>query len=269
MQADELNRFLGVAEEAADVARWQFVEGLGAAPALYKGCNDFATEVDLQIETTLRKHLTESTGIPVLGEEKGGRTLDDALWVVDPIDGTANFSSGNPNCAVLISLVVNDQPVVAVTDLPLLSMRLTAVEGSAVTLNGSALPRIDETDPASNQVGVGTVGTDDTSRVPPDSRLKLIKALEYSNMRPRISGSVGLDLAFVAQGIYEAAVSFSPFPWDNASGVLLARSAGAVVTDIDGEPWKLGSLGVIAGSPDVHADVLRTMKSIQRDAGRK
>lgn len=269
MQADELNRFLAVAEEAADIARQQFVEGLGSAPALYKSSNDFATEVDLQIETTLRKHLTESTGIPVLGEEKGGQKLSDALWVVDPIDGTANFSSGNPNCAVLISLVVDGQPVVSVTDVPMLNMRLSAIEGSALTLNGRQLPRIDEVEPVSNQVGVGTVGTDDTSRVPPDSRLKLIKALEYSNMRPRISGSVGLDLAFVAQGIYEATVSFSPFPWDNASGVLLARCAGAVVTDVDGKPWELGSLGVIAGSPEVHASVLRTMKSIQREAGRK
>lgn len=269
MQPDELNRFLAVAEEAADIAHRQFVEGIGAAPAMYKGANDFATEVDLQIEASLRAHLTESTGIPVLGEEKGGRNSGEALWVVDPIDGTANFSSGNPNCAVLISLVVDGQPVVSVTDVPMLNMRLTAVEGSSVTLNGTQLPRLDEAAPVSNQVGVGTVGTDDTSRVPPDSRLKLIKALEYSNMRPRISGSVGLDLAFVAQGIYEAAVSFSPFPWDNASGVLLARCAGAVVTDVDGEPWALGSLGVIAGSADVHASVLRTMKSIQREAGRK
>lgn len=269
MQADELNRFLGVAEEAADVARWQFVEGLGAAPALYKSTNDFATEVDLQIETTLRKHLVESTGIPVLGEEKGGQEQSRILWVVDPIDGTANFSSGNPNCAVLISLVVDEQPVVAVTDLPLLNMRLTAVEGARVTFNGTVLPRIDEVAPVSNQIGLGSVGMEDSDRVPPDSRLKLLKALQYEKMRPRISGSVGLDLAFVAQGIFEAAVSFSPFPWDNAAGVLLSRCAGAVVTDIDGEPWSLGSLGVIAGSPDVHETVLRTMKSIQRDAGRK
>lgn len=269
MQPDEMNRYLAVAEEAADIARGQFVEGIGAAPALYKGSNDFATEVDLQIETTLREHLTASTGIPVLGEEEGGQKIDSALWVVDPIDGTANFSSGNPNCAVLISLVVDGQPVASVTDVPMLNMRLTGVEGSPVTLNGAELPRISDVAPASNQVGVGAVGTDDSSRVPPDSRLRLIKALEYSNMRPRISGSVGLDLAFVAQGIYEAAVSFSPFPWDNASGVLLARCAGAVVTDVDGEPWSMGSLGVIAGSPEVHESVLRTMKAIQRDAGRK
>lgn len=268
MQPDELSTYLAVAEEAADIARQQFVEGIGAAPALHKGCNDFATEVDLQIETSLREHLTASTDFPVLGEEKGGQKLGDVLWVVDPIDGTANFSSGNPNCAVLISLVVDGQPVATVTDVPMLNMRLTGTDGSCVTLNGRQLPRITDVDPASNQVGVGAVGTDDSSRVPPDSRLRLIKALEYSNMRPRISGSVGLDLAFVAQGIYEAAVSFSPFPWDNASGVLLARCAGAVVTDVDGEPWQLGSLGVIAGSPAVHESVLRTMKSIQRD-GRK
>ena len=114
----------------------------------------------------------------------------------------------------------------------------------------------------SNQVGVGAVGADEGSRIPPDSRLRLIKALEYANMRPRISGSVGIDLAFVAQGVYKAAVSFSPHPWDNAAGVLLARCAGAVVTDIDGNEWELGSLGVIAGSPDIHESVLRTIKRI-------
>ena len=82
-------------------------------------------------------------------------------------------------------------------------------------------------------------------------------------MRPRISGSVGVDLAFVALGIYQAAVSFSPHIWDNAAGVLLARSAGAVVTDTEGGPWTLDSTGAIVGTPAAHATVLSTMLQVQ------
>lgn len=263
MGMDEMREYQRIAEDAADEARRMFVEGLGSAPALYKGSGDFATEVDLSIEALLREQLSLSTGIPVLGEEKGGVLRDDASWVVDPIDGTANFASGNPSCAILISLVVDNQPVVAVTDIPLLDMRLTARKGSQVSLNGRQLPQLTDTPIVSNQVGVGAVGSDDTSRIPPDSRLKLIKTLEYTNMRPRISGSVGIDLAFVAQGIYEAAVSFSPHPWDNAAGVLLARCAGAVVTDIEGEEWSLDSVGVIAGSAEAHETVLRTIRNVR------
>lgn len=262
MAKDEIREYLRIAEEAADEARRMFVDGLGSVPALYKDSGDFATEMDLHIEEMLRDQLIAATGIPVLGEEEGGVLRNDASWVVDPIDGTANYASGNPSCAILISLVVDKQPVVAVTDIPLLNMRLTAHHGSGVHLNGELLPPVNMAAHVSNQVGVGAVGSDEGSRIPPDSRLRLIKALEYANMRPRISGSVGIDLAFVAQGVYEAAVSFSPHPWDNAAGVLLARSAGAVVTDIDGNEWELGSLGVIAGSPDVHESVLRTIKSI-------
>lgn len=257
-----MNEYLRIAEEAADEARRLFVEGLGSAPALYKGSGDFATEVDLSIEAVLREQLSLSTGIPVLGEEEGGVLRSDASWVVDPIDGTANYASGNPNCAVLISLVVDRQPVVAVTDIPLLNVRLTTKTGTPVTLNGQPLPQMTAVELVGNQVGVGAVGSDDTNRIPPDSRLKLIKTLEYTNRRPRISGCVGIDLAYVAQGIYEAAVSFSPHPWDNSAGVLLARSAGATVTDLEGNPWSLDSVGVIAGAPAAHAVILDTIRSI-------
>lgn len=262
MAMDEMREYLRIAEEAADEARKMFVDGLGSLPALHKKDGDFATEMDLKIEAMLREHLALTTGIPVLGEEEGGVLRTDASWVVDPIDGTANYASGNPNCAVLISLVVDKQPELAVTDIPLMNMRLTARRGSGVFHNGDLLPPVTSIANVSNQVGVGAVGADEGSRIPPDSRLRLIKALEYANMRPRISGSVGIDLAFVAQGVYKAAVSFSPHPWDNAAGVLLARCAGAVVTDIDGNEWELGSLGVIAGSPDIHESVLRTIKRI-------
>lgn len=239
-----------------------FLDHVGAAPALMKGKGDFATEADLAIEALLRERLGGATGIPVYGEEGGGDFNAEACWVVDPIDGTSNYSSGNPNCAILVSLIRGGQPVMAFTEMPLLNLSVSAVEGQPVVCNGTALPPLGSGGAgthAAAQVGVGSVGSDDRVRFPASTRLALIGELAKTELRPRISGSVGVDLAFVALGIYRAAVSFSPHVWDNAAGVLIARSAGAAATDMDGRPWSPGSAGAIVGTPAAHETALRTM----------
>lgn len=253
--------YLAAARDAVAEARELFTSHLGAAPALVKGAGDFATAADLAIEELLRERLTAATGIDVYGEEHGGELNLDACWVADPIDGTSNYSSGNPNCAILVSLILDGQPAVAITDAPLLNMHIEAVAGGPVVCNGAALPPVGAATAAAAQVGVGSVGSADRQRVPAPARLELIGRLAETNLRPRISGSVGVDLAFVAQGIYRAAVSFSPHVWDNAAGVLLARSAGAVATDLDGNDWQVGSVGAIVGTREAHATVLSTMMS--------
>lgn len=259
----ELERYAAAARDAVAEAREVFIARRGAAPALMKGAGDFATDADLEIEALLRRRLTEATGIEVYGEEGGGDLNPRACWVVDPIDGTSNYSSGNPNCAILVSLLVNLQPVVAFTDMPLLGMQLETTAGAPVLLNGEALPRIGGETAAAAQVGVGSVGSDDRRRFPAEIRFALLQELAASDLRPRISGSVGVDLGFVATGIFEAAVSFSPHVWDNAAGVLLARNAGAVVTDAAGQAWTAGSVGAIVGTQRAHQTALSTMLRVQ------
>ncbi|QYH19518.1 inositol monophosphatase [Corynebacterium aquatimens] len=258
-----LSQYADVALAAVHEARGVFMERLGDAPALYKGKGDFATEADLEIERLLRARLGGETGIDVFGEEQGGEMNPQACWVVDPIDGTSNYSSGNPNCAILVSLILDGEPVLAVTDIPLLGMELHTVGDGPVLLNGEALPAIGQETSAAAQIGVGSVGSDDRQRFPASMRLDLVGALAKTELRPRISGSVGVDLAFVALGIYQAAVSFSPHIWDNAAGVLLGRNAGGVVTDVEGAPWQIGAAGAIAGTPAAHATALSTMLRVQ------
>ena len=93
----EPRELVAFAEAAVDQVEPIFRSGLGAQPARFKGQGDFATEVDLVIEQQLRDILTQMTGISVYGEESGGSVLD-TVWVVDPMDGTANYSAGNPGC---------------------------------------------------------------------------------------------------------------------------------------------------------------------------
>lgn len=264
-QPVDLQEILGVAQDAVDAAREIFVREVGAAPALFKGTGDFATAADIAVEELLRDRLTGGTGIEVYGEEQGGELDEQACWVVDPIDGTSNYSTGNPNCAILVSLLVDLQPVAAVVDAPLLNMRLTAVDGAPVHLNGQALPTVGESAVAPH-VGVGSLFSRDRRRMPSNQRIELAGELTRVGLRPRISGSVGIDLAFAAQGIYQASVSFSPHVWDNSAGVLLARSAGAVATAGDGTEWAPGKTGAVVGTPHAHAAVMEAMRTVRLEA---
>ena len=258
---------LQAAEAAVDAAREIFINELGAAPALTKGPGDFATAADLAVEELLRRELTTTTGIGVVGEEQGGQLSKRACWVVDPIDGTSNYSVGNPNCAILVSLLRHGQPVAAVVDAPLLGMRLTAIDGEPVHLNGRALPPVEAADAAVQHVGIGSLYSRDRDHLPSRQRVGLAHELTQAGLRPRISGSVGIDLAFAAQGIYQAAVSFSPHVWDNAAGILLARSAGAVATAGDGSPWQPGKAGAVVGTARAHAAVMRAVETARADEG--
>ena len=79
----------------------------------------------------------------------------------------------------------------------------------------------------------------------------------------RISGSVGVDLAATDAGSFGGTVTFSPHVWDNVAGVLLIREAGGVVTDLAGEEWHDGSVGVLAGTEEVHAGLLHIVRGLQ------
>lgn len=258
---------LAIAEAAVDEAEAHFTAGLGASPARFKGEGDFATEVDLVIERQLRQLLTTMTGIPVWGEEYGldadqAAPLADVVptdaafsgetfWVVDPIDGTANYSAGNPMCGILVALIHESRPVAAVASFPLIGRRLSAAEGGTLrSIGGPA---------AGFGGGEEALGFEESrGHVGCSSHLDagVLSYLMDTGLRPRMTGSVGLDAAFVAQGVFDGAVNFSEYPWDNAAGALLVKAAGGVVTGVEGEDWTVNSRGLVVGTPQVHAALM-------------
>ena len=267
---------LAIAEATVDSVSPAFIDGLGARPARFKGEGDFATEVDLAIESELRQSLTQLTGIPVFGEETGaaapGSTYDQGaaeyaaasesaarikaltsgpVWVVDPIDGTANYSAGNPLCGVLVALLMEGKPVAAVADFPLLGRRVAAAEGTPLRSVGG--PR------GGFCGGPDALGFEDSrGHIGCSSHLStdIYRHLRNTGLRPRMTGSVGLDTAFVAQGVFDGALNFSIHPWDNAAGALLVKAAGGIATDPEGNEWTALSRGLVVGTPQVHATLM-------------
>ena len=105
---------LFAAEGAVELAAGALTCGRGHVRALIdKGDYGFATVVDVEIERLVRAYLAEhAPGIPFLGEEEGGEGLrSEALWLLDPIDGTANYADGSPLCCISLALLRRGRPV--------------------------------------------------------------------------------------------------------------------------------------------------------------
>lgn len=250
MQLHDRAGLLATASSVLDTASVEFVERLGAPSAVAKGVDDFATAVDLELERSVATSLTGQTGIPVHGEEFGGPDLGSGrVWVLDPIDGTFNYSSGIPLCGILLALLEDGEPVIGLTWLPLLGKRLGATVDGPVLDNGAPLPALRSGTLADAMISFGSIDHGQT-------RIELLRKLSGRSSRVRMLGSTGVDLGFTAAGILGGAVVFSYHAWDNAAGVALVRAAGGVVTDLAGLPWTIESDSVLAAAPGVHGELL-------------
>lgn len=148
-------------------------------------------------------------------------------WIVDPVDGTSNFTAGLPYWCVSVALARDGMPVLAVVDSPPLDARFTAVTGEGTRRNGVSVrvrPAPDVDDQRNRHVPLFmTSGT--VRRARPKVRLN-----------PRVMGAAALDLAHVADGTGAAAISLIPKVWDVAAGALLVQEAGGVLVTLDGPP---------------------------------
>jgi myo-inositol-1(or 4)-monophosphatase len=256
------------AEGAVDLAADALVRGRDRVKRLIdKGDLGFATVVDLEIERLVRGYLRELTPeIPFLGEEGGGSgMMADAVWVLDPIDGTANYADGSPLCSVSLALVRRGRPVLGVVDAPLVGERFVAVEGEGAFCNGKRI------EIAAREVGDPLVALSDfafgrkhreTNRL----RFAVIEELVRRSMRLRIHGSVALDLAWLAAGRMSATIALSNLPWDVSAGVLLVREAGGAVFDVDGTPHDARSRSTLASVPALRNTVVDVIAAAERQA---
>jgi myo-inositol-1(or 4)-monophosphatase len=256
----ELLEFLGTAEQAVDTAVEVIRSGLGRERTISgKGDRDFATDLDFAAEDAIRAFLAaETPGIPVLGEERGltGDETSHYEWVLDPIDGTINFAHGSPHFCVSLGLTRNGICVVGVVDAPIGDERFTAALGHGAALNKQPLRLRGPSHLSDAVVAFGdfTVSTDAERRNA--QRLELLRRLVPKIQRVRMLGSAALDVCWVAAGRVDAAYHSLINPWDVAAGVVIAREAGAVVTDLDGVDYDTGATSILAAGPDVHRALL-------------
>jgi len=261
----DLDALVTEASAILDAAAEPFIAGHGAESAVSKRGDDFATNVDLEIERQVVDALVKTTGIEVHGEEFGGAEIDSPwVWILDPIDGTFNYAAGSPMAAILLGLLHDGDPVAGLTWLPFTGERYVAVSGGPLMKNGvpqAPLAKVELTD---SVIGIGTFNADSRGRFPGRYRLAVLAELSRVSSRLRMHGATGIDLAYVADGILGGAISFGHHVWDHAAGVALVRAAGGVVTNLAGDEWTPDSQSALAAPPGVHAQILEILRKVGR-----
>ncbi|MFU1781549.1 inositol monophosphatase family protein [Haloarcula japonica] len=174
-----------------------------------------------------------------------------SVWVIDPIDGTANYVRGMRLWGTAVSAVVDGEPVASVTYFPSYG-DLYAAGPESVTRDGTELSVSGRTDPETFAVApVGWWDRDDR-----DEFGRLCSAVGDRFGDIRRLGSFQATLAHVADGALEGLVCTRRMhPWDTLAGVHMVRQAGGTVTDLDGEPWTHDSDSVVASNGEAH-DIL-------------
>lgn len=218
-----------------------------------KARHDLVTSADRESEVAiaevLRRHRPQDA---ILAEESGrsGASGGECEWIVDPLDGTANFAHGFPQFSVSVACRCSGDTEVGVVLDPIGNHLFAAARGRGATWNGrpmsvSARSGLDEAFLAT--------GFPFRARGALDLYLDTFRTLFLRARAIRRCGSAALDLAYTAAGVFDGFFEFRLSAWDIAAGDLLIREAGGVVTDLDGGEDFLVSGNVLAGGPGVHS----------------
>ena len=223
---------------------------------------DPVSAADLRAESTLRSELASAfPEYGFLGEEGGlvDGTDDDHMWIVDPLDGTANFLCGLPLFAVNVALVRQGKVVAGVTHLPMMSETFWAETGSGAWMNGA---RIRVTGQSELIRSVLAVGIPFAGKLRHEQFLAEMERLTPHVLGIRRLGAAAVDMAYVACGRFDAYWEQSLNAWDMAAGVVIVEEAGGIVTDTLGRPLDLNNGTVLASTPQLHAEMVAVLAPV-------
>jgi histidinol-phosphatase len=215
------------------------------------------TDGDTRVEKMIRDHLAQARpGDAVLGEEFGGGDAHAAgrQWIVDPIDGTANFVRGVPIWGLLLSLVIDGVPQVGVVSAPALGRRWWGATGHGAWAEeeGRTARRIRVS--GIDDLAEATLSYNSLKHWDEAGRLDQLVALSRAVGRTRAFGDLW-SYMLLAEGAIDIAAEFDVKPWDVAALYPIVREAGGSVTDVTGGD-RLDSLSIVATNGALHPHVL-------------
>jgi myo-inositol-1(or 4)-monophosphatase len=251
------------AMELARAAGAVLLEGYGRAHVPErKGRIDLVTEYDRRSERLVIDGIRQRyPGHAILAEESGAHAggAEDAAgkvrWVVDPLDGTTNFTHNYPFFCVSIGAESGGRLAAGAVYDPVRDEMFAAAAGHGATLNGRAI-RV--SDIARVDDALLVTGFPYDVREHPDRSLPLFGTFLVRAQAIRRDGSAALNLCYLACGRFDGFWELSLSPWDMAAGVLLVREAGGRVTGYDGREFQLDGREILASNTTIH-DEMRTI----------
>ncbi|GGG70587.1 inositol monophosphatase family protein [Paenibacillus radicis (ex Gao et al. 2016)] len=244
-----------------DAGKW-LQNGVEASTIRQKGDVDYVTEVDLQVQTVICEQLSERFPlIQFMGEEKDNSELDldGTVWILDPVDGTANLIHDTRMSVISLALVKNREVLAGVIYQPYTDELFSAAKGKGAFLNGS---KIHVSNVDSLKGSLVAIGTSPYYHEYADWVFNVSKKVFLSCQDIRRSGSAAMDLAYIAAGRMDGMFERVLQPWDIAAGKILIEEAGGKMTDLQGNEMNIVEKGsVLASNGWVHNELQLLMES--------
>lgn len=224
-----------------------------------KGAIDLVTEADTGSEKviieTIRQRFPDHS---FLAEESGQSGANqDCIWIIDPLDGTTNFAHGLGQFAVSIAFAFHGEIVAGAVLNPVSGELFSAVRGNGAQLNGRPI-RVSDTETVSESLLV-TGFPYNFKEISATLMARFAKCLHGAQGIRRL-GSAALDLCFVACGRFDAFWEQNLKPWDTAAGMLIAKEAGAEVTDFSSHPFAIDHREILASNRRIHKEMLTLLE---------
>lgn len=230
LSVGELKRLAGIAERAAKSSVRSVVNNNPSSRHVEQSSRrDVKITADRLLESAITKYLAARTNIPVISEEGGvivkGKLGMPYRWIVDPMDGSLNFSRGIPLCALSIALWKGMEPVLGVIYDFIRGETFKGLVGAGATLNGKSIKVSDVNKKGNAILATGFPAGASFSRHDISDAVNDFRSYK----KVRLFGSAAISLAYVASGRVDRYEENGIRLWDVAAGLAIVKAAGGVV----------------------------------------
>jgi len=266
MDIDLLQRTaIGAAYKSAKV-----IQSLrGSVNIRKKGAIDLVTEADIESENIIVDTILERfPDHSILAEESGLKSEirntrdkdikgEDNKWGIDPLDGTTNFAHQLPFFSVSIAYVQKGTPIVGVVLNPETGELFSAMAGKGAELNGQEI-RVSESEDISDSLLATGFPYNLKDNITP--LMKRFESCVGASRGVRRFGSAALDLCYLACGRFDGFWEQNLKPWDTAAGELIAREAGATITNFSNSPFTIYDDEILATNGHIHSQMISLLE---------
>jgi len=223
-----------------------------------KNTFDLVSYVDIQTEKFLISNLSKVfPDAGFIAEETSNQSNKEWNWIIDPLDGTTNFTRQLPSFAISVALAhQNDIQAGFVLNIPLNEF-FFAIKNQGAYLNHKAIKVANNHSLKNSLIATGfSVTKFDKAH----QHLMIVKEIITHSLGIRRIGAAAVDLCYVACGRFDGFFEWYLNPWDVAAGALIAKEAGAIVSDFSGKDNFLFGKEIIAAQPHIYQDLLKIIQ---------
>ncbi len=228
----------------------------------HKGKIDLITEVDIASEKLITERIRKKFPEDDILAEEGDYEKMQSLrkWIIDPLDGTTNFSHHFPFCAVSIALEIDNQIEFGVVYNPIMKEFFSAQKGKGVFLNGKPL-HVSKIDRLSQALIATGFPYDRWEKG--DEYIKEYLAFMKRCQGVRRVGAAAIDLCYVASGRLDGFFERKLKPWDMAAGSLVIAESGGNISRFDGKKWHYTDQTIIASNSSIHQQMIEVLNALK------